>query len=263
MADRRPPTGHPANGADGSGRLEARGVRVEFGGVRALDGVDLTLSQGERLGLIGPNGAGKSTLVNIITGFYRPTAGQVFLDGREITRLPSHRYPGRGVVRTFQNTRVFAGLSVAENVEVSALTVERSRRAARTTTKVVLEEAGLWDRRELSAGALSTGEAHRLGLARSIALRPRFLLLDEPAAGLNEQESETLVRLLVAVAGQFGFGLLVIDHNMAVVTGVAHRIQVIHRGRTLAVGSPEEIERNPEVLQAYLGTDGLTGARSI
>lgn len=228
---------------------------MEFDGIKALDGIDLRLTQGETLGLIGPNGAGKSTLVNVLTGFQVPTAGRVTLDERDITSLAAHRRPRAGIVRTFQSTRVFTGLSVADNVEMGALTVERSRRAARAWTTTILKQAGLWSRARDSAGALSTGDAQRLGVARSLALRPRFLLLDEPGAGLNDRESEALVSLLRDMRDGNFVGVLVIEHNLEIVSALSSRIQVIDEGRTIGVGTPTEILKMPAVLSAYLGQE--------
>jgi branched-chain amino acid transport system ATP-binding protein len=239
--------------APAAGVLSANGIRVEFDGIKALDGIDLTLTQGETLGLIGPNGAGKSTLVNVLTGFQTPTAGEVRLDDRDITRLPAHRRVRVGIVRTFQSTRVFTRLSVAENVEMGALNVERSRRAARAWTKTLLQRAGLWERADESAAVLSTGDAQRLGVARSLASRPRFLLLDEPAAGLNDRESDELVSLLREVASSNFVGVLIIEHNLGIVAALSSRIQVIDEGCTIGVGTPEEIQLMPAVLSAYLG----------
>jgi branched-chain amino acid transport system ATP-binding protein len=235
--------------------LEARGVRVEFGGVRALDGIDLQVRRGDRLGLIGPNGAGKSTLVNVLTGFQRPTSGEVYLDGTDITGVPPHRHPHNGLVRTFQSTRVFGGLSVEENVEVCALVPAGSRRRARAVAGDILKRTGLWDRRNLPTTYLSTGDAHRLGVARSLAMAPRFLLLDEPAAGLNDRESAELVELLDDLQNHLDVALVLIEHNMDVITALSKRIHVVHEGRTLAVGTPEEVRRDPAVLDAYLGTE--------
>lgn len=240
--------------------LEARGVGVEFGGIAALDGIELTLSQGETLGLIGPNGAGKSTLVNVLTGFQKPTRGKVWLGATDITRGSPHLRSRLGIVRTFQSTRVFAGLSVFENIEIGALSVEKTRRAARALTEGVLREAGLWRRREDPAGALSTGDAHRLGVARSLALRPRFLLLDEPAAGLNDRECDHLVELLRTTAAENDIGMLIIEHKLEIVSALSQRIQVIDEGRTIAIGSPEEVQHMRVVLDAYLGTKGASDA---
>jgi branched-chain amino acid transport system ATP-binding protein len=235
--------------------LSAHSVHVEFDGIKALDGIDLSLRQGETLGLIGPNGAGKSTLVNVLTGFQVPTMGSVWLDDRDITGLAAHARPRAGIVRTFQSTRVFKHLTVAENVEVGALNAERSRRSARAWTRLVLEQSGLWDRSDESAGALSTGDAQRLGVARSLASRPRFLLLDEPGAGLNDHESEQLVALLQEVVSGNFIGVLIIEHNLGIVAALSSRIQVIDEGCTIGIGTPAEIQRMPAVRSAYLGQE--------
>ena len=228
--------------------LEAREVGVHFDGIVALEGVSLSLAQGEVLGLIGPNGAGKSTLVNVLTG-------SVWLGDRNITRLASHRRPGIGIVRTFQSTRVFAGLSVYENVEVAAILAESSRQRARAWTKAVLQQTRLWSRASESADGLSTGDAQRLGVARSLALRPQFLLLDEPGAGLNDRESDELVSLLRDVADGKEIGMLLIEHNLSIVRALSQRIHVLDEGRTIGVGTPAEIQRMPAVLAAYLGSE--------
>lgn len=239
-----------------SALLEARGVTVEFGGIRALSEIDLKLGQSEALGLIGPNGAGKSTLVNVLTGFQRPTQGRVYLGQRDITRLRPFRRTRLGIVRTFQSTRVFAFLSVWENVELGALSVLKTRREARAWAEQILREAGLWPRRGDPARALSTGDAHRLGVARALVLRPSFLLLDEPAAGLNDRESDLLVELLQQTIANSEIGLLIIEHKLEIVSALSSRIQVVDEGRTIALGAPEEVQRMPVVLEAYLGSRG-------
>ena len=235
--------------------LEARGVGVHFDGIVALEGVSLHLARGKVLGLIGPNGSGKSTLVNVLTGFQRPTSGSVWLGDRNITRLAPHRRPGIGIVRTFQSTRVFAGLSVHDNVEVAAILTESSRQRARAWTKTVLQQTRLWSRASESADALSTGDAQRLGVARSLAMRPQFLLLDEPGAGLNDRESDELVSLLKGVADSTDIGILLIEHNLGIVQALSQRIHVLDEGRTIGVGTPAEIQRMPAVLAAYLGSE--------
>jgi branched-chain amino acid transport system ATP-binding protein len=240
--------------------IEARSVAVEFRGLRALGGIDLSLRQGETLGLIGPNGAGKSTLVNVLTGYQRPTTGSVWLGSQEITKKPPYRHPRLGIVRTFQSTRAFLALSVFENIEVGALVTSKSRRQVRAWARQVLEEAELWDLRDRPAGALSTGQAHRLGIARAVALRPKFLLLDEPAAGLNETESAVLVELLRGVVARGDVGMLIIEHNIDIVAALSNRIQVIDEGKTIGVGTPEEVQKMPAVLEAYLGKAGSEDA---
>ena len=240
--------------------LEARDIAVHFDGIVALGGVSLSLAQGEVLGLIGPNGAGKSTLVNVLTGFQRPTVGSVWLGNRNITRLAAHRRPGIGIVRTFQSTRVFAGLTVHDNVEVAAMLVESSRHRARALTKLVLEQTRLWTRADESADGLSTGDAQRLGVARSLALRPQYLLLDEPGAGLNDRESDELVSLLRNVVDDSDMGILLIEHNLGIVRALSQRIHVLDKGRTIGVGTPAEVQKMPAVLAAYLGSERAADA---
>jgi len=235
--------------------LEGRGVTVQFEGLRALDGVDLTVAHGEILGLIGPNGAGKTTLVNVLSGFQRPTSGSVWMSGRDVTRRSAGRRARAGLARTFQNVRLFNDLSVLENVEAAAIGVGTSPRAARPLAWRVLERLGLEGAATQAAGSLPYGDERRLGIARALAVRPSFLLLDEPAAGLNEAESFELVTVLAGIRGDVGCGLIVIEHDMAVIMRLCDRLQVLDYGRTIAIGTPAEARRDPAVLAAYLGSD--------
>ena len=234
--------------------LEALAVRVHFQGVKAIDGVDLAVQQGEILGLIGPNGAGKTTLVNVLSGFEHPTTGTVTVDGRDITAWGPAAIARAGLARTFQGTRLFAGLTVFENVEVAAVANGASRRDARAAARRLLADLQLEGSARLAAGALSHGEERKLGIARALAVQPRFLLLDEPAAGLDEQESDALVGALTRIRDAAGLGLLVIEHDMRLIMQVSDRIQVLDHGRTIAIGAPSEIRSDPAVLRAYLGT---------
>jgi ABC-type branched-subunit amino acid transport system ATPase component len=234
--------------------LEARAVRVHFQGVKAIDGVDLAVRQGEILGLIGPNGAGKTTLVNVLSGFEHPTTGNVAVDGRDITAWGPAAIARAGLARTFQGARLFAGLTVFENVEVAAVANGASRRDARAAARELLADLQLESSARLAAGALSHGEERKLGIARALAMQPRFLLLDEPAAGLDEQESDALVRALTGIRDAAGLGLLVIEHDMRLIMQLSDRIQVLDRGRTIAIGAPSQIRSDPAVLRAYLGT---------
>jgi ABC-type branched-subunit amino acid transport system ATPase component len=235
-------------------RLEALNLHVHFEGLRATDGVDLALDRGEILGLIGPNGAGKTTLVNALSGFQRLTSGSVRLGGRTVTRWAPHRLARNGVVRTFQSVRPFTDLSVLENVEASALGGGLSRRAARAWSREVADRLGLSPRLGEAAAGLPHGDQRRLGIARALALKPAFLFLDEPAAGLNEAESGELVQVLAAIRQDFSCGLMVIEHDMQVIMRLCDRIQVLDHGKTIAIGTPSEIRSDPAVLTAYLGT---------
>jgi branched-chain amino acid transport system ATP-binding protein len=234
--------------------LEARGIRVHIRGVKALDGVDLELRQGEILGLIGPNGAGKTTLVNALSGFQRATTGAVVLGGHEITTWTSAEIARAGLVRTFQDVRLFSSLSVFENVEAAAASGGTSRREARALARGLLARVGLEARHDGAAGGLPHGEERRLGIARALAARPAFLLLDEPAAGLDEAESDELVGSLAAIRDDFALGLLVIEHDMRLIMQLCERIQVLDHGKTIAIGTPAEVRRDPAVRTAYLGT---------
>jgi branched-chain amino acid transport system ATP-binding protein len=235
-------------------RLEARGVSVQFEGLRAVADVDLSLDTGEVLGLIGPNGAGKTTLVNVLSGFQKPTAGDVVLGGKTVTRWTPQRLARSGVVRTFQAVRAFRDLSVRENIEIGAVGCGLSRRRAGQLTTKVLDLVGLSPSAHVLARALPHGQERRLGIARALASRPRFLLLDEPAAGLNEVESDELIALLRSIPGGFGCGVLVIEHEMRVIMNVSHRVQVLDYGKTISIGTPEEVRTDPAVLEAYLGS---------
>ena len=235
--------------------LEAHGVKMYFAGVRALDSVEFRLETGEILGLIGPNGAGKSTLVNVLTGYEKPTAGSVLLGGLDITRLSPHRLARMGVVRTFQSVRLFEGLSILENVVLGGIGVGIGRQRAREDAFSLLARIGISpSSAELSAGGIPHGTARLLGILRALAARPRFLLLDEPAAGLNEGESDELMTTLSAIPEEFDCGVMVIEHDMRVIMGVCQRIHVLDGGKTLCVGRPGEVKESPAVRAAYLGT---------
>ena len=240
----------------GRGSLRALGVSRSFQGVQALQDVDLELAPGELLGLIGPNGAGKTTLVNLVTGFDLPSAGRIVLGETEITRWPPHRRGRAGLARTFQHGRLFRGLTVRENVEVAALGVGASPSEARSLAGELLGLLGLADRAEQSAAVLPHGDERRLGVARALALKPRFVLMDEPAAGLHEAEIPAFAAVVRSVRDDFGAGVLLIDHNVGLIMEVCDRVHVLDRGRTLAQGTPDEIRKNFDVATAYLGVGG-------
>ena len=228
-----------------------------FAGVQALDGVSLEVHRHEIVGLIGPNGAGKSTLVNVMTGFDLPSTGTVELEQRDVTGWSPQRRGRAGIARTFQHSRSFGGLSVRENVEVAALGVGAGPRVARRRGQELLDLLGLEARAETPAGSLAHGDERRLGVARALATEPRFVLLDEPAAGLPEAEVPEFAAVVRAVRDDHGAGVLLIDHNIALVMEVCDRIHVLDQGRTLAHGTPGEIRANLDVTAAYLGESAV------
>ena len=219
--------------------------------------VDLELGRAEVVGLIGPNGAGKSTLVNVLSGFDRPSAGTVELEGRDITGWSPSRRGRHGLVRTFQHSHAFRSLSVRENVEVAALGVGAVARDARRRASQLLETLELTPHADIPADALAQGDERRLGVARALATRPRFLLLDEPAAGLPESELPGFADAVRGVRDEHDVGVLLIDHNMALIMSICDRIYVLDQGRTLAAGTPDEIRANLDVAAAYLGESAV------
>ena len=243
----------PRSGAS----LRAAGVSRSFAGVQALRDVTLELHRHEVVGLIGPNGAGKSTLVNVLSGFDFPDAGSVELEGRDVTRWRPHKRGRAGLSRTFQHSRSFRSLSVRENVEVAALGAGSGPREARRRTEGLLESLGLTAYADAPAGSLAHGDERRLGVARALATEPRFVLMDEPAAGLPEAEVPAFAELVRSVRDDHDAGVLLIDHNMALIMGVCDRIQVLDQGRTLAAGTPGEIRENLDVAAAYLGESAV------
>ena len=233
--------------------LRASSVSRSFTGVRALDGVTLELHRHEVVGLIGANGAGKSTLVNILSGFDHPSAGTVALGERDVTGWSPHRRGRAGIARTFQHSRSFHGLTVRENVEISALGVGARAGAARRRADALLDLLGLAASAQRPARTLAHGDERRLGVARALATEPAFVLLDEPAAGLPEAEVPDFAAVVRSVRDEHDAGVLLIDHNMALVMEVCDRIHVLDQGRTLADGTPADIRGNLDVASAYLG----------
>jgi len=239
--------------------LRATGVTRRFGGLVAVRDVSVTLSRGAVHAVIGTNGAGKSTLVNVLSGFDRPTSGSVELEGRDVTGWTPHRRGRQGLSRTFQHSHAFRSLSVRENVEVAALGVGASGRTARARTKDLLDVLGLASYADAPAATLAHGDERRLGVARALATEPRFVLLDEPAAGLPEAEVPDFAAVVRSVRDRHGAGVLLIDHNMALIMDICDRIQVLDQGRTLAEGTPAEIRGNLDVASAYLGESAVHG----
>jgi ABC-type branched-subunit amino acid transport system ATPase component len=236
--------------------LRVRDLTKDFAGLRAVDGVSFALDRGEILGLIGPNGSGKTTTINLITGLLRITSGSVAVEGREITGWPPHRIAQAGLARTFQVVKLFKDFSVLENVEVAALSAKKLGRAeARSRAERALAQVGISHLANLPARILPQGEERRVEIARALATEPSYLLLDEPGAGLNDSEVETLLPMLQRIRDQLGCGLLVVDHDMRLIMSLCDRLHVLNYGQTIAEGTPEQVRREPAVIEAYLGAE--------
>ncbi|NGO51461.1 ABC transporter ATP-binding protein [Allomesorhizobium camelthorni] len=236
--------------------LTTRDLRKSYGGLRAVDGVDFAIVPGEIRAVIGPNGAGKTTFVSLICGRVPPTSGQIVFDGNDITDLPAHDRVRRGIAYTFQITSVFSNLTAYDNVALPVqrtLTDGRSKGRLHAGVMSALERTGLADRADTVAGALSYGHQRLLEVAMGLALRPRLLILDEPTQGLSDGEIEGFMQLVREIARDAT--VLLIEHNMQVVMGLADRITVMNTGKILAEGTPEQIRANAEVQRAYLGTE--------
>ena len=232
--------------------LEVQGLTKRFGGVTANREVSFRVAPGELVGIIGPNGAGKSTLFDLLTGFLRPDAGKVALDGEDITGLRPDVVSRRGVGRTFQKLKPFTGLTALENVMVGAFQKTTDPREAREQARAALASVGLGGKEDAHARVLSTGQRKRLELARALATRPRLLLLDEVTGGVDQGSIPGLVALVRGVHTE-GMALLVIEHNMRVIMDISQRIVALHLGEVIGDGPPEAVARDARVIEAYLG----------
>jgi branched-chain amino acid transport system ATP-binding protein len=243
--------------------LECRGLSRRFGGLVAVDAVDLAIEPGEVRAVIGPNGAGKSTLFNVITGVLAPSDGEIYFAGERITALPVHRVIQKGVARTFQLTHLFPALTARENVRIAAQARHGDRwrplaggalfAATGAAADAALELMRLADIADVNAGLLSHGNQRLLEVAMALAQRPRLLLLDEPTQGLSVEETDQAVRILRDMLGAGGLTVILVEHDMEVVFRLADKITVLHRGRVIADGAPDEVQANAEVQSAYLG----------
>lgn len=249
----------------GRGALKVEGVVRLFGGLRAVDGASLSLRSGEIVGLIGPNGSGKTTLLGCISGALASQRGRVELDGHDVTRLPAHRIARRRVGRTFQNVRLFDNLTCLDNVK-AALAASGPRLAPAAMERralAAMAELGIADHAWRRAGTLAYGLQRRLEIARALAPGPRYLLLDEPAAGMNETESDELLAILAGLRERHGLGLLVVDHDLRLVMRLCDRVTVLNKGQVIAEGTPGEVEADPGVIEAYLGRRRAHGRTAI
>ena len=253
--------------------LELDQLSLAFGGLRALGDLDLTVDENEIVSVIGPNGAGKTTVFNVITGVYEPTSGDVRFDGKSVVGLAPHKITRRGIARTFQSLRLFLNMSVKENVMAatygatkatpaeSILRLPRARREEREVRKLAEEVLSFFGQRiagyrwQQPAYSLSYANRRRLEIARALATRPKLLLLDEPAAGMNPNETHEVTELIGRLRNELGIGILVIEHDMHVVAGVSDRVIALDHGEKIAEGSFDEVANHPAVIEAYLGRD--------
>ena len=236
------------------------GLSKDFGGVHAVRAVSLRIEPGQMRGLIGPNGAGKTTLINLISGLLSQSAGSVSLDQQSLNGMGAHQRAGLGLARTFQNLRVFSNLTVAQNIEVARITATASGRDSGSLVDDAAARFDLVDKLALSADALSYGHLRRLEIVRALALGPRILMLDEPAAGMNEQETAELAEALNWVRARTDCAMLVIDHDLKFIMALCETITVMNMGAVIAEGAPREITTNSDVIDAYLGEDHTEAA---
>jgi branched-chain amino acid transport system ATP-binding protein len=226
---------------------------MNFDGVQAVDGVSISVRPGEVVGLIGPNGSGKTTTLNLISGMLRPTTGRIMLGNQDLTRVSMRKRARLGVVRTFQSVRVFGRLTVSENIEAAALGCGQSRRVARELTEEILGELNLESVAGTAAESSPAGLIRTIGIARALATKPKFLLLDEPAAGQNESEAIELIEAIRGISQQRACGVLLVEHDMSVVMSTCDRLHVLDSGKTVISGLPQDIRRDPQVVEIYFG----------
>jgi branched-chain amino acid transport system ATP-binding protein len=239
-----------------SGDLEliARDVSVQFDGLKALSGVTLAVPRGRITGLIGPNGAGKTTLINVLTGFQSVEAGALVLEGEAVNGIPAHQLRRKGIARTFQSGRLFRDLRVIDNLEVTGVGLGQMRRDAIAEAERIMAWLGISHLSNMIAGALPYTDERRVAIGRAIMRTPRYLLLDEPAAGMSEHESHDLADIIKRISGEFGVGVLLIEHNIGLVLELCERIYVLDSGEIIEVGPPRQIRSSDAVRHAYMGT---------
>ena len=248
--------------------LKTTNLGISFGGLRAVDDVNIEIKEGELIGLIGPNGAGKTTIFNLLTGVYKPTDGGISINGTSVNKKTTPQIVTLGVARTFQNIRLFKNLSVLDNVKLAlnnsmsystlsaVLRLPKYWREERIATDTALDLLDIFDMAEMAnitAGNLSYGQQRKLEIARALATSPKLLLLDEPAAGMNPNETKELMNTIRFIRDKFKISILLIEHDMDLVMGICERLYVLNFGRIIASGLPEEIQNNKEVITAYLG----------